>query len=493
MSLGTLIRAMLSWPSLVVAVLVVGAGLVRIQALSEAARPLNMWDALVPGATELQLFPLLILLLWCPAVIRSHQELQREEVLLRFGTWSGAVRHVMLRDLTGALGAILLALAALLSVSSALGLSGSWSIHALEVLRQGGVDTELSATAAAAYFASPWVFLVVQLAGLMISMMAIAAVHAALVIRWRPAIANGVVIVVGLGIVLASSGFLGRRPVVDPAAWINVLWALGSPWALVVTVLMWGLILVVLLSTLQRMDRPELATSARGYRTLAVGSAFVLLPVIVAMTPQGEGAPETEQADPLGIVFAGQYSSLDGFLIVLALPVAFGTVIALKLSHLEAGAVVPVLMRHGSSLRWAGRGILQAGALAYGAPALSVLLVVLTGRLAGRTSPEWGDPVALLAVALAYGGVAALLGLAALILFWTTGELNHWTLLVLAVVGLGYPFFTSPTPYNPLAAFSVKPGTVPSWGPVISQGIVIAVLLVTALVLIRRNPLPRHF
>lgn len=104
MSLGTLIRAMLSWPSLVVAVLVVGAGLVRIQALSEAARPLNMWDALVPGATELQLFPLLILLLWCPAVIRSHQELQREEVLLRFGTWSGAVRHVMLRDLTGALG-----------------------------------------------------------------------------------------------------------------------------------------------------------------------------------------------------------------------------------------------------------------------------------------------------------------------------------------------------------------------------------------------------
>lgn len=137
-------HAAISWPSILLAVVLTA---LTLHGVSEAASDpgVNGWDVAVVQVSNLQLVPLVIAVVWAPVFLARHRALQREDELLRRGSWRKAVAAVVISDAAIIIGALTLSTAAVLAVSASLGLDGGWSDRVVGIVSSGGLDSEVSA------------------------------------------------------------------------------------------------------------------------------------------------------------------------------------------------------------------------------------------------------------------------------------------------------------------------------------------------------------
>ncbi|MDN5692356.1 MAG: hypothetical protein L0G62_00895 [Micrococcaceae bacterium] len=481
-------HAALSWPSLLLAVTVCAFtlhGLTLVAELPDA----NGWDVAVPQIGNLQLLPLLTVLLWTPVVIARHRGLTREEVLLRLGSWRSATAAVLAGDAAVLVGGLCLSVASVLLISAGRSLDGGWSVHALRIFADGGVDTEVSATAAAALVGQPWLFLVLQVAWLVLGLWSIAALHAAVLVRVGARPAHGALIAVGVWGVLAGSGVLGARPFPDLSAWTNLLWAAASPPSVVLTVAVW--LLAGTAAHGAAAGRDGLRRSGR-LRLLTLPLALALSAGLLILG--GWSATRAEGVEAAGglldAVFGGQHSSLMAYTLAAVPAITATGFVAARLSDLDDGGLELILLRHGSTGRWARallvRILALAAVVAVGLVALTVLADRwLTPAAAAREPAEW------MMLALAYALFCLILAIPAVALLWLRGHAREWPLVVLGVLLFGYPSVLPASAANPLAPFSLEPGTPLTAVPLLSALALLVLLGAATAGLMFRHPLPR--
>ncbi|SFV25181.1 hypothetical protein [Micrococcus terreus] len=482
-------HAAISWPSVLLAVVLTA---LTLHGVSEAVGDpgVNGWDVVVVQVSNLQLVPLLIAVVWVPVFLAHHRVLQREDELLRRGSWWKAAAAVVTSDAAIIIGALTLSTAAVLAVSVSLGLGGRWSDRVVGIVSSGGLDSEVSAAAAATWVGpwhgAPWLFLAIQTAWMAVGLLAWAALHAALMIGIGPRTAAAVVISGALWGVLSGAGLLGGRPFPDMSAWTNNLWAVSNPPSVAVTVAFWTLAGAGVLGAAAWRDGVRADGRLRlTVPHLAVGLALGLVLLYSWYGAGAEGG--TELAD---VAFGGQYSSLLGHLLGALPAVVMAGLLAGQLSDLEGGGAELILLRHGAPHRWVG-GLL--GRFLTGSVAMTGLLVVIFAAAdflrhpegTMRSAGEW----ALLAAA--YVSFCCLLGIAAVVLFWMRGHVQDWIFVVMAILVLGYPTLFPPSPANPFAPYSLEPGAPFTATPLLASLSLLALLVLGLGVLLSRLPAPR--
>ncbi|MDO5634091.1 MAG: hypothetical protein Q4G34_04395 [Micrococcus sp.] len=458
------------------------------QTVDGQSEAINAWDVAVPVVGNMQLVAVVVAVMWVPSVALTHRELDREEVVSRWGSWRRGVGNVLLVDLKRAAAGVAIATTAVVVTSAPLGLSSAWSERTESILRHGGLDTEVSASVAAMAGLSPWVSLLLAAAWAVCGLMAYAVMHLVVVLWKGPRMGAAVLAAAALLAMLTSSGIFGFRPFFDLTGWTNLLWAVTGQSGIVSVLLGWlipagGLCLVVLLR-----DRQVLPPALR--RTLpmlSLTAAMLLVTVYSSRAVVNEG----QSIDFVGVAFAGQYGALEGYIVALS-PVTVAAAWGVqRLSHASALGLSIVVLRHGSSLRWMLVEIARTASSVLASAAVTLAAVAFLTTLAapqGHALRSVFDWVTLLA---GYAGVGVLMYMSALVLLWWRGGLDAWPVAVLIAVIAGYPFLVRPYPSNPLAAFSIEPGTLAS-GPPGVQWILILVLILAMAVVVRQWPTPRY-
>ena len=485
--------AALSWPSLLLAAVSVALALYTVDQRAKLEGS-NGWDALLTHLANLQLVPLLLAVGWVPALVRRHRSLSREEILLRRGSWRRATASVLADDAAALTGALALSVVASLVVCAPLGYGPDWSRRTLQEAASGSIELAASPASAAGYGTSPAVAVGVQMIWLFCGLLAYAAAHLALLVRWGASVAHPVLIGVAVYGVLSGAGLFGARAFPDTSAWLNALWAWDRPASVAITALVWVGAVLGLVAAVRHADSHVPLPRGTGAAAAVVGSvAMVLLFAWAALPEPAYRVP----GQLLEAAFGGQHSSLVGHVVSL-LPL-FGAVtcLAVRLSESDGGRIHLILLRRGSTLRWfvpaAGRGgLLLLTTTALTVTAALALDAALTG---GGTS---SSPSAFAAgpwpsvglLAGAYLLVGCCLAALMLLLFWARGTVQEWPLALLAWVLLSYPLITPRTEWNPLAAHSVEPGTPPAPQMLVPPALLLLVLGLVLAVVMRRHRVP---
>ena len=485
--------AALSWPSLLVAAVSGGLALYTVAQRADLGGS-NGWDALLTHLANLQLVPLLLVVGWVPVLIRKHRSLAREEVLLRRGSWRRAAAAVVADDAAALTGALTLSVATAGVVCASLGYGPGWSPRTLQEVTSGTVEMAASPASAAEHLASPAAAAAVQIVWLFCGLLAYAAGHLALLLRWGATVAHAALISVAVYGVLSGAGLFGERAFPDTSAWLNALWAWDRPSSVAITALTWGTSALGLATAVRHADSRAALPRGNGAAGALAGSVSVVILYAWA------GLPEPEYRGPgqlLELAFAGIYSSLVGHVVSLLPLFVAVTVLAVRLADVDGGRLHLVLLRRGSILRWLLPAAARAGLLIFMTSAVTVASIfaldaALT-RGGGAPSPSafatgaW-QPIGVLAGAYLLVGccLAALL----LVLFWVRGSTQEWPFAVLTWVVLSYPLITPRTAWNPLAAYSIEPGTAPDPLTLIPAALLLAALAAVLVLIMRRHRLP---
>lgn len=482
-------HAAISWPSVLLAGVLTA---LTLHGVSEAVGDpgVNGWDVVVVQVSNLQLVPLLIAVVWVPVFLAHHRVLQREDELLRRGSWRKAAAAVVTSDAAIIIGALTLSTAAVLAVSVSLGLGGRWSDRVVGIVSSGGLDSEVSAAAAAAWVGpwhgAPWLFLAIQTAWMAVGLLAWAALHAALMIGIGPRTAAAVVISGALWGVLSGAGLLGGRPFPDMSAWTNSLWAVSNPPSVAVAAAFWTLAGAGVLGAAAWRD----GVREDGRLRLTVPHLAVGLALSLVLLYSWYGAGTEGGTGLADVAFGGQYSSLLGHVLGALPAVVMAGLLAGQLSDLEGGGAELILLRHGAPHRWVG-GLL--GRFLTGSVAMTGLLVGIFAaadflrHLEGtmRSAGEW------VLLAAAYVSFCCLLGIAAVVLFWVRGHVQDWIFVVMAILVLGYPTLFPPSQANPFAPYSLEPGAPFTATPLLASLSLLALFVLGLGVLLSRLPAPR--